>query len=107
MRISRRLPARWPLPSAAILTFGLVVSAAPSPMAAAEPAAAAKAATSSTLTLTLEECLRLAAERQPRLAAQRASLAAAESGKQAVDALRFPATLIDPEIPVRRKQAAL
>jgi outer membrane protein TolC len=84
-----------------------VVSAAPSPTAAAEPAAAAKAATSSTLTLTLEECLRLAAERQPRLAAQRASLAAAESGKQAVDALRFPATLIDPEIPVRRKQAAL
>jgi outer membrane protein TolC len=68
--------------------------------AESEPAAAAPT------TLDLAECLQLARERQPRLAAQRASLAAAEDGRRAVENLRFPATL-DPEIPVRRKQAEL
>ncbi len=72
---------------------------------AAEPPAEARPA-ASTMTLNLAECLHLALERQPRVAAQRASLAAAEDGKHALEALRFPATL-DPEIPVRRKQAAL
>jgi outer membrane protein TolC len=56
--------------------------------------------------LTLPECVHLALERQPRLAASRASLAAAEDGKGALDALRLLATL-DAEIPIRRKQAGL
>jgi outer membrane protein TolC len=72
------------------------VQEGPSPSA---PAASA-------MTLNLAECLSLALERQPRLTAARASMAAAEDGKRGLEALRFPATL-DPEIPVRRKQAAL
>jgi outer membrane protein TolC len=58
------------------------------------------------LTLDLAECLRLAHERQPRIAAQRASLEAAENSQQALASLHVPAAL-DPEIPIRRKQAAL
>jgi outer membrane protein TolC len=56
--------------------------------------------------LDLAACLNMALERQPRIAAARASLAAAEDGKQALDNLLL-APLIDPEIPVRRKQACL
>jgi outer membrane protein TolC len=72
------------------------------PCGAADPSRPAASA----ITLDLAGCLHLALERQPRVAAQRASLAAAEDGKRALEALRFPATL-DPEIPVRRKQSAL
>jgi outer membrane protein TolC len=57
-------------------------------------------------TLNLAECLALAGQRQPRIAAQRASLAAAEDGRRALEALSIPA-LLDREIPVRRRQAAL
>jgi outer membrane protein TolC len=74
-----------------------------SPGGAAEPQPAISVQAQ---TLQLSECLHLALDRQPRIAAQRASLAAAEDGKRALDALRFPAT-IDHEIPIRRKQAAL
>jgi outer membrane protein TolC len=94
------------------LLLALSVSLAGSPRGdAAEPGPApaqppAPAAAARVLTLSLSECLHLAVERQPRIAAQRAGLAAAEDGKRALDALRFPATL-DHEIPVRRKQAAL
>jgi outer membrane protein TolC len=61
---------------------------------------------SPTVTLDLADCLSLALQRQPRLAAQRASLAAAEDGCRALDNLKVPAVL-DPEIPIRRRQAAL
>jgi outer membrane protein TolC len=57
--------------------------------------------------LGLAECLHLAEVRQPRMAAQRASLAAAEDGKRALEELHFPAVVVEPEIPIRRKQAAL
>jgi len=57
-------------------------------------------------TLDLAACLNLALERQPRIAAARASLAAAEDGKRALDSLHVP-TIVDPEIPIRRKQAGL
>jgi outer membrane protein TolC len=56
--------------------------------------------------LGLAECLHLGLQRQPRVEAQRASLAAAEDGQRALEALRVPACL-DPELPVRRRQAAL
>jgi len=87
---------------ASLTSTGLVDAAEP----AAEGQAAAPAATESVQTLNLSECLALAGQRQPRLAAQRASLAAAEDGKRALDALAL-AALIDHEIPVRRRQAAL
>ncbi len=57
-------------------------------------------------TLTLADCLQLALQRQPRIAAQRASLAAAEDGCRALENLRL-AAVIEPEIPIRRRQAAL
>ncbi len=78
-----------------LLSFAGVCS-----LAAAEPAVAPAGP------LDLAQLLELAWSLQPRLAAQRASLAAAEDGKRALDSLHFPATLV-PEIPVRRKQAAL
>jgi outer membrane protein TolC len=56
--------------------------------------------------LDLAACLNLALERQPRIAAARASLAAAEDSKRALDDLRG-AAIVEPEIPVRRKQACL
>lgn len=56
--------------------------------------------------LSLSECLQIALQRQPRIAAQRASLAAAADGKRALDALRA-AEIVDHEIPIRRRQAAL
>lgn len=78
--------------------------AAPATPAAPAPAPAVPAA--SALTLNLAECLHMALERQPRIGAARASLAAAEDGKRAIDALRIP-EIVDREIPVRRKQATL
>lgn len=68
----------------------------PAPPAAPVPAGA----------LDLAACLNLALQRQPRIAAARASLAAAEDGKQSLDDLLL-APLIEPEIPIRRKQACL
>jgi hypothetical protein len=56
--------------------------------------------------LELADCIRMALENQPRVAGQRASLAAAEDGRRALEALRF-AALIDPELPFRRRQATL
>jgi outer membrane protein TolC len=57
-------------------------------------------------TLDLAACLNLALERQPRIAAARASLAAAEDGKRGLDSIHVP-PIVDPEIPIRRKQACL
>jgi outer membrane protein TolC len=56
--------------------------------------------------LTLADCIHTTLQRQPRIAAERANLAAAEDGKRALDELRLPA-IVDREIPVRRRQAAL
>jgi outer membrane protein TolC len=54
----------------------------------------------------LEECLYLALHNQPALSAERASLAAAEDGWRALEALRVP-TLLARDLPARRHQAAL
>jgi outer membrane protein TolC len=58
------------------------------------------------LTLSLKECVERALERQPRIAAGRASVAAAQEGLQSLEHLLAPA-LLAPELPIRRKQAAL
>jgi outer membrane protein TolC len=60
----------------------------------------------SKMTLSLAECLDLAAQRQPRIAAQQAWLAAAEDGYRALLTLG-PLASLDKELPIRRKQAAL
>jgi outer membrane protein TolC len=56
--------------------------------------------------LDLAQCLQLAHERQPALAVQRSSLSAAEDGWRALETLHVP-TLLAPDLPVRRRQAAL
>jgi hypothetical protein len=114
-RSSRGLLARAAARLALLLPLSLTVSLAPAqlggaaqppPEVPAAPAPAVLAPAASALTLSLPECLETAHERHPRLAAQRASLAAAEDGKRALEALRVP-PLIVPELPVRRRQAAL
>lgn len=85
---------------------------AAAPVAAPElvpaPALAPPLAVSSgpVVTLNLAECLQTALHRQPRIAAARDDVASAEAGKVAVDNLRL-AALVDREIPLRRRQAAL
>ncbi len=66
------------------------------PVAAHEPVGA----------LSLADCVQYALQRQPRIAAERAHLAAAEDGKRALDDLHIP-EILDRELPIRRKQAAL
>ncbi len=56
--------------------------------------------------LDLAACRQIAFEKQPALAAARASLAAAVARAEAVDPLRL-AAIVQRDLPVRRKQAAL
>jgi outer membrane protein TolC len=95
------------LPLLTCLTAGLV-SAQEDGSAVSKPDwhSARAVATPAALTLNLAECVEVALQRQPRLAAQRASLAAALDGQRALEAL-WLAALVDREIPVRRRQAAL
>jgi outer membrane protein TolC len=93
------------VPSSVLLGFLLLVSASaaknpPAAMNSPPPGSAPAVAR-----LTLAECIRIALERQPRIAAYRASLASAENGYQALEALRAPDCLV-PELPYRRSQAA-
>jgi outer membrane protein TolC len=93
--------------TALLLSFLVSLAAAPQEGAAQSPdGAAPPAAAPAAMTLTLQECVQLALQRQPRIAAQRASLAATEDGRRALDGLRL-AALVVPELPVRRRQAAL
>jgi outer membrane protein TolC len=84
----------------------LLVLLTPPALRAAEPPGNGGASVSSGETLDLAACLGLALQRQPRVSAARASLAAAEDAKRALDALHVP-SILDPEIPVRRRQACL
>jgi outer membrane protein TolC len=93
------------LPGLAItLAYACAVGAAQPP--AAQPVTAAPASTGSVLKLNLSEAVSMAMGQQPRLAAQRASLCVAEDACRALDALRL-LNCFDPEIGVRRRQAAL
>jgi outer membrane protein TolC len=115
--MSHRWLQGWrPVRTAGSLTLPLLFSAAVF-LAGARQAAAAEplpaivypapsATTAAAAPLDLAACLQLALERQPRLAAQRASLAAAQDGQRALDKLCIP-TILDRELPVRRKQAGL
>jgi len=72
------------------------------------PAAAAAAAEAEVRSLTLEEALQIASERQPALRSARASLAAAEANLHGLEKLpAIPLTQGGRELPIRRKQAAL
>jgi outer membrane protein TolC len=72
---------------------------------AAEPIVPAQAAAAPAL-LDLQQCLQLSQQRHPRIAATRASQAAAQSGQQALESLKVP-TVLEPELPIRRRQAAV
>jgi hypothetical protein len=76
------------------------------PAVLAPGANAAPALGSSGAPLGLVECRAIARSQQPRIAVQHASLAAAEDACRALEALKF-AVLVDPELPVRRRQAAM
>jgi outer membrane protein TolC len=54
----------------------------------------------------LADCIRIGLEQQPALAAHRASLAAAETGRQALERMHL-AGLLARDLPVRKQQAAL
>jgi outer membrane protein TolC len=56
--------------------------------------------------LSLADCLQIALEQQPSLAAYRASLAAAETGRRALEKMAL-ATLIARDLPIRKQQASL
>lgn len=56
--------------------------------------------------MTLPECIHLALDKQPALAAYRASLAAAEAQQRGLEDLSV-SRIISPDLPIRRKQAAL
>jgi outer membrane protein TolC len=86
-----------------LLILTLAASSPPAVVRAEPPAATVAAPT----TFNLTQCVELALQRHPRIAAQAASLAAAEDGCRALDALRLPAIVATPDLPVRRKQAGL
>jgi len=98
-----RLLFRLVLSASAFLASARAAAVAQAPFTAQNPSPGPVA---SSMTLNLGECLQLAVQRQPRVAAQRASLAAAEDGSQALENLMVP-TLLSPQLPIRRKQAAL
>lgn len=55
--------------------------------------------------LTLGECIAIAVERSPKLRAERASLAASESGYQALLKFGTVGTIISPDLDIRKQQA--
>lgn len=63
-------------------------------------------ASSDVRALSLAECIHLALEQQPALAAHRASLAAAETGRRALEKMHL-ASLMARDLPIRKEQAAL
>src|SRR5579862_9282801 len=77
-------------------------SFAAEPALAAAPTAAAPGAPA----LDLRACHQIALEKQPTIAAARASLAAANARLESLEHLRF-AAIIQRDLPIRRKQAAL
>lgn len=74
--------------------------------AQAAPLAAAPAAQAETGPLSLSDAIRMALDKQPALAAYRASLAGAETGRRAAEAIKVP-TFLARDLPYRRKQAAI
>jgi outer membrane protein TolC len=101
---------RWPARIVGILAILYIIALEMHPLAGQAPPAAAEStatpATDSTPPLTLDACLRIAAEQQPALAARRASLAAAQEGYRGALELCLP-TFIVRDLPIRRQQALL
>ncbi len=97
----------WLLGGAAPL---LAASLSQSPAADYPPAAAKPlrvvSASDTVQVLGLAGCLRIGMERQPALAAHRASLAAAESGRRALEKMTL-AIVLARDLPIRKQQAAL
>ncbi len=65
------------------------------------------AATAPAATWNLATCLQTSLDQQPALLALRASLAAAQTQYQGLEQLHFPAGVISPDLPIRRRQACL
>jgi hypothetical protein len=81
-----------------VVTASQAAEEAPAPRPVAEAAAAP--------VLSLWDCRRIALEKQPTLVGYRASLAFAQARAAAVEDIRVP-TVVRPDLPIRRQQAAL
>jgi hypothetical protein len=106
-----RHAARLALPLAlsfivAVASTGPMKAQAPSQPPPVAPGAALPVVKVTVMTFGLADCIHTALDHQPRLAAARASLCAAEDGCHALESLCL-AALVDREIPIRRRQAAL
>jgi outer membrane protein TolC len=106
-----RSSASWALRLGALLTIGLVcvgrvVYAEEEAATETAEVEAAEADAVPKGPLSLEECIQLGLEKQPALAAARASLAAAQSGQQAVDNILL-GRLVSPDLGIRRTQSCL
>src|SRR5262245_49705749 len=102
---------KWHSPCGPALVLAMVATLTPARAAPGDetlpaPRPVEAAAPVPVVALTLDDCLRLAMQRQPALAAHRASLAAAEDGRRAIESLHIPAFLAR-ELTPRRKQATL
>src|SRR5579884_3995660 len=103
-RCARRRPSARA--AVGLLLAPLALAALSGPGGAAEADAPAPTAATPATPLGLEECRALALRCHPRLKAKQASLAAAQDGLQALEALRL-AGCLERDLPVRRQQAAL
>jgi hypothetical protein len=105
-RSARALPARAALARAALAAAALLLCQL-SPVQA-QPGGEPPHAKGETIVAAFElaDCIQYALQNQPRIAAMRASQAAGEDGSRALDNLKF-AAVVDPEIPIRRRQATL
>jgi outer membrane protein TolC len=106
------LPATPVLPGGTLTSPTLpaapLVSASPVPAASMAPAApVAPAVPAAPAPLTLDDCVRIAFEKQPALAAARASLAAAIDAQAALDNLPPFARLCNPDLCLRKEQAGI
>jgi outer membrane protein TolC len=99
------LSDRKRLGMALILFLGLGLPGSPARVWGQEPIQLPRAAAENGA-MTLDDCVSLGLGSQPALAAAQASLAASQSGYQAMQNLRF-AALLSKDIPIRRQQACL
>jgi outer membrane protein TolC len=88
-----------------LLLISLLTSFAAAQALPADDTPSQATTTVSAQPLNLAGCLELAQQRNPRLAANRASLAAAQAGQRSIEELKVP-DLVEPQLPIRRRQAS-
>lgn len=107
MRNDQCPPHRWAV--ALIVPLLILGCSRPTAIAQENPSAAGAPTTIAepARVMHLPECLRLALLSQPLLHAARTKLQLAEQQQHTLDSTSVPALLCAPDLPIRRKQAAL